>query len=217
LEQILEAARWAPTAHNMQNSFVLSVDEPELLQRIGKLKSRISEIFLKENYEQFSFSKRDLQEKGTGVLATMFPSDWQHPTEFHKIALGSARPLSESLQGSPIVLLVLYDPQKRAPASTGDFLGIISLGCVMENIWLAAQSLAISAQVLSLFVGRAVEKEIRQILGIPKPLKIAYAIRLGFPVRKQSTNHFRVRGKAEDIVYKNNWERVSLNKRKEQV
>ncbi len=31
LEEILEAARWAPTAHNMQNFEIVVVDDPKLL------------------------------------------------------------------------------------------------------------------------------------------------------------------------------------------
>ena len=47
-------------------------------------------------------------------------------------------PLSVSLQDSPCLLLVLYDTRKRAPASERDVLGFISIGCVMENMWLMA-------------------------------------------------------------------------------
>ena len=32
--------------------------------------------------------------------------------------------------------------RKRAPASEGDALGIMSLGCVMQNMWLMAESWA---------------------------------------------------------------------------
>jgi nitroreductase len=206
LEQIVEAARWAPTAHNMQNFEIIAIDDDGLLQRIGKIRSRISEVFLKESYEQFSFSKRELRKKGTGVLGAMFPLAWQHPKEFHKIALGLPRPLSESLQGSPLVLIIVYDPRKRAPASKGDFLGIISLGCAMENILLAAQSLRISAQVLSVFSSIPVERKLKQITGIPNHLKIAYAIRLGYPPKGlDAKKHFRIRRRTEAFVHRNNW------------
>lgn len=57
LTQILEAARWAPTAHNMQNFEITVVDDKRLLAKIGDIKSRVSEEFLRENYEQLSFSE----------------------------------------------------------------------------------------------------------------------------------------------------------------
>lgn len=57
LKQILEAGRWAPTAHNMQNFDIVTVDEKEVLEKIGSIKSSISEAFLRENYEQLSFNR----------------------------------------------------------------------------------------------------------------------------------------------------------------
>ena len=32
------------------------------------------------------------------------------------------------------MFVVVYNPRKRAPASEGDVLGMMSLGCVMENM-----------------------------------------------------------------------------------
>ena len=56
LKQILEAARWTPTAHNMQNFDAIIIDDKTVLEKIGNIKSRISEEFLRENYDQLSFS-----------------------------------------------------------------------------------------------------------------------------------------------------------------
>lgn len=39
LDLILEAARWAPTAHNMQNFEIIAVDDTELLRKIGEVRS----------------------------------------------------------------------------------------------------------------------------------------------------------------------------------
>lgn len=104
------------------------------------------------------------------------------------------------------MLIVVYDPRKRAPASPRDFLGNISLGCVMENIWLAAQSLGISVHVMSVFSSRPSELELKRILGIPKYLKIAYAMRFGYPdQRKRTKNYLRVRRNLGAFAYRNRW------------
>ncbi len=76
LKLILEAAKWTPTAHNMQNYEIIVIDDKAVLEQIGKIKSRISEEFLRENYEQLSFSKEELAEKKTGILAAGFPPAW---------------------------------------------------------------------------------------------------------------------------------------------
>ena len=168
----------------MQNYSVVVVDDPEVLDIVGNVKSRISEEFLKENYEQLSFSKEELQKKKTGILGAMFPPAWVDPSKMAQVARESApMPLTQSIRGSPCLLIVVYDPQKRAPASEGDVLGFMSLGCVMENMWLMAQSLGISLQILSAFASPPVEKQVKQVLACPEQLKIAYACRLRLPIR----------------------------------
>ncbi len=202
LEEILDAGRWAPTAHNMQNYSIVVVDDKEVLNVMGNVKSQISEDFLRENYEQLSFSKEELLKKKTGILGDMFPPAWVDPSKMAEAARKSElMPLIQSIRGSPCLLIVVYDPQKRAPASEGDVLGLMSLGCVMENMWLMAQSLGISLQILSVFAAPAVEKQVKQILGIPEQLKIAYTCRLGYPT--ESIKYLRVRRDITDFVHHN--------------
>ena len=202
LREILDAGRWAPTAHNMQNYSIIVVDDKEVLNVIGNTKSRISEEFLRENYEQLSFSKEELVKKKTGILGAMFPPAWVDPSKMAEAARKSEpMPLTQSIRGSPCLIIVVYDPQKRAPASEGDVFGFMSLGCVMENMWLMAQSLGISLQILSTFAAPVVEKQVKQVLGIPETLKIAYTCRLGYP--QGSTKYLRVRREIEDFTHYN--------------
>lgn len=174
LLQILEAGRWAPTAHNMQNFDIVVVDEPKLLAAIGEIKYRISKTFLRENYRQLSFSKRGLISRKTGILAAVFPRPWTTPgAKVSQVGM----PVSRTIQGGPTLLIVLHDTKQRAPASKGDVLGMISLGCVMENMWLMAQSLGIAFHVMSVFSAIPVENKVRALLQIPSHLKIAFACR----------------------------------------
>ena len=209
LKLILEAAKWTPTAHNMQNYEIIVIDDKAVLEQIGKIKSRISEEFLRENYEQLSFSKEELAEKKTGILAAGFPPAWVDPAKIPQIANETAPILlTQSVRGSPTLLLVLYDSRKRAPASGGDVLGFISLGCLMENIWLMAQSLGVSMQILSSFATAPVENELKQLLYMPEYLKIAYACRLGYPTT--ATKNFRVRRNIEAFTHHNRFGNKAL-------
>ena len=45
LDQIVEAASWAPTAHNMQNFEIVVIDDPSTLQAIGAIETRTSPVF----------------------------------------------------------------------------------------------------------------------------------------------------------------------------
>lgn len=83
--EILEAARWAPTAHNMQNFEIIVVDDKTQIDKLGDIKFRISEDFLEENYQQLSFSEEELIQKKVGILGTMFPESWRTPGDWSKL------------------------------------------------------------------------------------------------------------------------------------
>ena len=205
LNELIEAARWAPTPHNMQNFVIVVVDDKRLLRTLGRIESKTSEVFIRENYEQLSFSRKELAEKKVGILGEYFPPQWRDPAKFAAAARNSPpRPLDDTIDGSPLVMLVLYDRTKRAPASKGDFLGILGLGCVMENIWLAATSLGLGLQVMSVFGGDPVEERVKRVLGVPRNMRIAYALRLGYPMRKLK-NYPRIRRDTKTLAYHNGY------------
>jgi nitroreductase len=211
LRQILEAARWSPTPHNMQNFEIIVVDDKKLLKKIGNIKSPISEEFLRENYQQLSFSEEELLQKKVGLLGTLFPPEWRNPAKLDKVARNSTPfPLSQTINGSPTILIVIYDSRKRAPASEGDFLGIISLGCVMENMWLMAQSLGIAFHIISDFGENPVEGQTKGILNIPEYMKIAFGCCLGHLVSK-SARRLRVRRDVADFTHHNQFGKMDLN------
>jgi nitroreductase len=201
LRQILEAARWSPSAHNMQNFEIIVVDDAKLLETLGKIESHISEEFIQENYQQLSFSEEELRQKKVGILGTMFPPTWTDPAKVDE-AVRETSFLNRTIRGSPVVLIVTYDPKKRAPASEGDVLGFMSLGCVMENMWLMAQSLGIGFMIMSVFSADSIENEVKRVLSIPENVKIAYACRLGYPVSAPA-KYLRVRRDVEDFTHYN--------------
>jgi nitroreductase len=203
LQQILEAGRWTPTPHNMQNYDIIIVDDEKLLQSIANIKRPISETFIRENYRQLSFSDEELMKRKTGLLARMFPTSWANPdfkpgSNFETEGSSEQRPFP----ACPLILIVVYDPSNRAPASEGDFLGIISLGCLMENMWLMANSIGISFHIMSSLSSETVEDEVQDILQIPRNLKIAFSCRLGYPVAMPG-NYLRVRRDIEDFTHHN--------------
>lgn len=203
LMRILDAGRWAPTPHNMQNFEIVVVDDRRVLGKIGNVRSSVSEVFLRETYKLFSFSKEEFLRKRVGVLSATFPEAWRDPAKMKEAARESeSSPLSRMIGGSPMLLVVIYDPRKRAPASEGDVLGFMGLGCVMENMWIMSESLGIGFQILSTISNAPVEKEVKSILNIPENMEIAFTARLGYPL-KEPTGYLRVRRDLETFVHYN--------------
>jgi nitroreductase len=210
LKLILEAGRWAPSAHNMQNFEILVVDDKILLKTIAEIKSPISEAFIKENYQLISLSEGELRNKKVGIMGNNFPLAMRKPgTKLDADSIEEFAASQERLiQASSALLIVLFDPTKRAPASEGDFLGHVSLGCMTENMWLTAQSLGIAFHIVSSLNAPPVEKELKMLLNIPKKLKVAFGVRLGYPTGP--VKYLRVRRDTEDFIHHNSFENKGL-------
>ncbi len=161
---------------------------------------------MEENYEQLSFSEEELRRKKVGLLGLMFPPSWRTPGKRPVIDEEHAR----SVLGAPILnsaalLVVTYDSRRRAPASEGDALGMMSLGCVMENMWLVAEDLGIGFHIQSVLGADRVALAVQRTLGIPEHMKIGFAVRLGYP--KTPATYLRVRRDVEDFTHRNRYGR----------
>lgn len=203
IKKILETSRWAPTSHNMQNFEIVVIDDGSVLKRLGNLSVSPSPEFIRENYEQLSMTEEELAKKKVGILAMQFPPAWRDKAQLETAI--KERPslnLGMLMNGAPTILLLLYDTLKRAPASEGDMLGAVSLGAVMENMWLMAQSLNIGFQILSMF-GSPVQKEVKRILEIPDHMAVLFAIRLGYPFTRLET--LRVRREIDTFAHHNDY------------
>jgi nitroreductase len=207
MEQILEAARWTPTAHNMQNFEIVVVDDKQLLTAISEIRVPVDLTFIKENYPQLSFTEDELRRRKTGIMGTMFPKSWQTPAPDLEEIKNEDRSayMAKQIVSSSAILFVLYDPSRRAPASEGDFLGIISLGCAMENMWLMANSLGIGVHILSSLTGKKVAPKIAKLLIVPDKFKIAFSMRLGYPVTP--VHYLRVRRDRVDFTHHNRFKK----------
>jgi nitroreductase len=201
VKKVLEAGRWAPTAHNMQNFEIIVVDNPQVLDRLGKITTRPSPEFIRENFEQLSMTEAELREKKVGILGLQFPSEWRDRAKLEQ-AVQDAAPgtLDQTIKGSPALLVVVYDTRKRAPASVGDVLGILSLGCLMENMWLMAEELGVGFQIMSVFAG-PIQADIKKVLRVPEYMAISFAVRLGYPVTQ--SRYLRVRREIGSFAHAN--------------
>jgi nitroreductase len=188
LEHIIDAARWAPTAHNMQNFRLIVVDDREVLNELGAIHAPVSPTFIAENYRQLSWTHEELDRRRIGLLG----SESSHDT---------SRMLRETLAGAPMVIVAVYDPTVRAPASEGDVLGMISLGCVLENMWLAATAAHLDAQVVSAFADENTAPQVTRVLAIAKPWRIGFALRVGHATVRAPEQ--RVRRLEADFVARN--------------
>ena len=141
----------------------------------------------------------------------MFPKAWQTPDPKLEDVGNEGRDefMAQQILSSSALLIVLYDPRRRAPASENDFLGAISLGCAMENMWLIAVSLGIGVHIVSSLSEKRTEKEIKKLLDIRDNFVIGFTMRLGYPVAP--INYLRVRRDLEDFTHHNGFKNKGLD------
>jgi nitroreductase len=204
LAQILAAARWAPTPSNMQNFEIIVVDDPGLLTALGKLPAEMSEAYLRGNFALISKTEDELRIRKVGTLASDYPPAWIDPEAWNPESdyRSQLTYLESAVLNARVLLVVTYDSSVHAPGSEGHMLGFIALGCVMENMWLMAESLSLSMHVHTVFSDEAVEKQVRSLLKMDPATKIAFACGLGYPVQDAGQD-VRVRRELEDFIYHN--------------
>jgi nitroreductase len=204
---ILEAARWAPTPNNMQNFSIVVVDDKERLDAIAKIPAEMSETYLRETYEHISFSEAELSLKKTGTLANIYPRAWTDPEAWNpeSDATSQLTQLGKAVLQPQVLLVVLHDSGLHSPDSKGDALGLMGLGCVMENMWLMSESEGLGMHVLTVFRNGVVERQVQHALQIPSPMKIAFACSLGYPA-SPTAPYLRVRRELEDFVHHNRFD-----------
>jgi nitroreductase len=204
LRDILDAARWAPTPHNMQNFELVVVDDKKVLEVLANIRYPITDTFVLENYQHLSSSEEELSRKKVGLLAARFPPALRTPgmaldeATYEKLRSAWVK----AIQTSPVLLIVAYNPGSRAPDSEGDFLGHVGLGCVLENMWLMAHSLGISFHVISILNKEPADQELKTVLEIPEHLRIAFGIRLGYAPPAERRD-LRVRRDVEEFTHHN--------------
>jgi nitroreductase len=205
LQRILDAARWAPTAHNTQNFEVIAIDSARYLKVIRAIELPPAETFIRENFNQLSLPDAETLQSRTGLSANMLPESWQEAAAAQDDTTAAQLSyIGRSIQECPLLLIVLYDSRPTAPASEGRALDLMSLGCVMQNMWLMSENLGISMQILSALGASGVEDRVRSILGIPAHLNVAFAARLGYPT-DDSEGYVRVRRRISDFMHRNRY------------
>jgi nitroreductase len=188
----------------MQNFAIIVVDDEERLRSIANIPAEMSETYLRETYEHVSFSEAELLHRKIGTLANIYPRAWTDPEAWNpeSDARSQRTQLGNAVLEPQVLLVVLHDSSLHSPDSKGDALGLMGLGCVLENMWLMSESEGLGMHVLTVFRNGPVEQQVQRVLHIPPAMKIAFACSLGYAV-SPAEPYLRVRRELEDFVHHN--------------
>jgi nitroreductase len=206
LDQLIEAARWAPSPFNTQPWEFLIIREAAGKNVIAEVTAqRIVEQFkdarfLDDNSRWMRVTETAWDERGDGVLLTdhidLPPVFRKDPNKLkpllknakHLSILGHlgggkmpAKEIADLVRTSPLLILVLMDTTRRPPGEGGRRWMWLGMGGAIQNLLLAATGLQIGTQFVSAPLECHADREkIRKIFSIPDSREIITLLRLGY-------------------------------------
>ncbi len=206
LDQLIQAAQWAPSPFNTQPWEFLIIREAAGKNTLAELVARSvveqfkDSTFLDDNSRWMRLTESEWEERGDGVLLTdhvdlppLFQKDPSKLKPLLKYAkylsilghLGAgqlpAKEISELVRTSPLLILVLMDNTRCPPGEGGNRWMWLGMGAAIQNLLLTATALNIGTQFVSAPLERQMDRErIQEIFNIPDSHEIITLLRLGY-------------------------------------
>ena len=206
LNQLIQAAQWAPSPFNTQPWGFLIICEDDGKNALAELtaQSVVEQFkdgtFLDDNSRWMRLTEAEWEERGDGVLLTdhvdlppMFRKDpsklkpllkhAKHLSILGHLGAGKlpAKEISELVRTAPLLILILMDSTKRPPGEGGERWMWLGMGAAIQNLLLTATSLGIGTQFVSAPLESQTDRaRIQEIFNIPDSHEIITLLRLGY-------------------------------------
>lgn len=200
IRQLIKSASYAPSHFNSQPwRFIIIIDE-ELISKIGKIAGISMEelinkgTFWKKYRKYFRFSAKEMEEKKNGIHIDHLPAVLKPFVKYiftekggriiSKFKIGKIMGKDEEslVSSSPLLFAILLDKEEYIEGQLSGLYSLISMGTVIQNLWLATTALGIGMQFVST-PGEVKEqwKEIIRLLEIPvKEYELLAIFRMGY-------------------------------------
>jgi nitroreductase len=200
IRTLMEAASCAPSHFNSQPWRFVLVRDPERRLALGRIAGRaMVEVMKKGNFwkrylKYFRFSSEETEKSGDGIHIDNMPAPLRPFIRQifsekggevmnmlrvpHLLAIDSKRLISTS----PLILAVLLTKEEYRSGELSAMYSMLALGMAIENIWLAATSLDIGVQFISLPMEAGGEywRECVAMIDPPEEFEMIALFRLGY-------------------------------------
>ena len=206
LDQLIQAAQWAPSPFNTQPWEFLIIREAAGKNTLAELTAQSvveqfkDSTFLDDNSRWMRLTEAEWEERGDGVLLTdhvdLPPVFRKDPSKLkpllkhakHLSILGylgagklPAKEISELVRNSPLLILILMDNTRCPPGEGGDRWMWLGMGAAVQNLLLTATSLGIGTQFVSAPLEQQGDRErIQELFNIPGSHEVITLLRLGY-------------------------------------
>jgi len=205
LEQLVQAASWAPTGSNMQAYHFVVVTDRDQMRRVAELWREIVDWYLmvvdnagpnsmdEASYQRMQNANRYQRDHFADTPAIIVPC---YDTSAAKERMRRAG-LSTILRGARQLGL---GRSIRNPRIAGDIPNAASVYPAVQNMLIAARSLGLGATLTLAHL--AAEREFKEILGIPRHVRTYAIIPVGWPLGRIGKVS---RPAASTLIHRDRW------------
>lgn len=190
IEQLLDAARKAPSASNQQPWYFVVIT--------GEVRERLASALLSEQKKRGRHYDPSRGQTVPGLYmerTRKLIKDLRSHLDALKVqAVPFLEEGSCSFYGAPVLILVTMD--KAHPSSK-----MVDIGCAVENLCLAAHEQGLGTCIIALIL--MFGDVIREQLALPEEMNVVVGIALGYPDRQSPVNLFRA--PKEDLAAMTRW------------
>jgi nitroreductase len=200
IRTLIEAASCAPSHMNSQPWRFLLIRDKERRKQLGKIAGRaMREVmergdFWKRYLKYFRFDKDEIARSGDGIyidnmpgilrpfIRQLFSEKGVEVMNTMRVPWLLAIDSKNLIATSPLILAIALTREEYRPNELSGMYSMLALGMAIENIWLAATSLGIGMQFVSLPMeaGGTYWSECVELIGPPEGTEVVAIFRLGY-------------------------------------
>ena len=226
---LIEAAARAPSHFNSQPWRFVMIEDRARIQEIaevagGSMKHLMNDGSFVSRYRRyFNFSKSESQSKGSGIYFDQIPtllkpmvklvfSD-QVGAMLSKLGASSilGNDQKKIVAGAPLLLAITLDKQEYKPGELSGLYASITLGAVIQTLWLVTTAHNIGMQFISVALEVPESKlHLSNLLKIPAEHDLVAIFRMGYKDANAPRNNIdwvsSQRKPFTELVHYNDWE-----------
>jgi len=228
IETLIKMASHAPSHFNSQPWRFIVITDKKIIRKIAKIAgdsmAQIMEDgrFWKQYRKYFRFSDQEMEEKRTGIhidhmpkilkpfARKIFTQQGGRVMAKFKVPKILGKDQEKLVARSPLLLVILLTREEYKPGELSGFYSVISMGAVIQNLWLTTTALGMGMQFIST-PGEIPEKwkEISEMLEVPEDHEMMAIFRMGYTdaAMKRPTIDWKSsqRKGVTDLAFRDKW------------
>lgn len=199
IEHLIKLASHSPSHFNSQPWRFIAINDKKIISNIAKIagdsmtKLMDDGTFWKRYRKYFRFSLKEIEATGDGIYIDKLPA-FLKPFSKQIFSEAGGKIISkfkvskilgndeqELVETSPLLLGIMLDKSEYVKNELSGFYSVISLGAVIQTLWLSTTAKKMGMQFVST-PGEFKEKwiECSELLGVPKDFELAAMFRIGY-------------------------------------